>query len=86
MSLRTVNVTTDEELQALKSASCAQSNARVLLWQQAGFGRQQVGCRCTGAEVNEVLRRFLPVGKACVGSALAGRVEWLLAGWQTLYN
>jgi hypothetical protein len=89
------NIATNEELQALKRAGCAQPNAGVLGWQQAGFGGQQVGsqpsfsvlgCRHAGAEVNEALRRFLVVGKTRVGSALAGRVEWVLVGQRTLYK
>jgi hypothetical protein len=93
--LRTANVATIEEVWALKRAGCAQPNAGAFGRQQAGFGRQQVGsrpsfsvlgCRRTGAEVNETLRKFLPVGKARVGSALAGRVGWLLAGLQMLYK
>jgi hypothetical protein len=80
-SLRTVNVATDEEVWALKSAGCAQPNAGALERRQAGFGGQQVGsrpsfsalgCRCAGAEVNAALQIFLLVGKARVGSALAG--------------
>jgi hypothetical protein len=92
--LQTVNVATDEELQALKRAGFVQQNARVLGRQQAGFGGQQVGsrpssalgCRRAEAEMNEELRRFLLVGKAHVGSVLAGQVDWLLAGRQTLYK
>jgi hypothetical protein len=89
------NIATDEEVRALKRAGCAQPNAGALRRQQAGFSGQQVGsrpsfsvlgCQRAGAEVNEVLRRFLPVGKARVGSALTGRVGWLLAGWRTLYQ
>jgi hypothetical protein len=93
--LRTANVPTDEEVRALKRAGCAQPNAGALGRQQAGFGGQQVGslpsfsalgCRRAGTEVNKALGRFLPVGKARVGSALAGRVGWLLAGRLTLYK
>jgi hypothetical protein len=89
------NVATNKEVRALKRASCAQPNAGVLERQQAGSGGQQVssrpsfsalGCRRAGAEVNETLGRFLSVGKARVGSALAGRVGWLLAGRQMLYK
>jgi hypothetical protein len=43
-----------------------------------------LGCWLTGMEVNEVLGRFLPVGKARVGLALAGRAVWPLAGQQSL--
>jgi hypothetical protein len=89
------NVENDEEVQTLKRASCVQPNAGALERQQAGFGGQQVdswlsfsglGCRSAGKEVTEALGRFLQVGKACVRSALAGRVGWLLAGRWTLYK
>jgi hypothetical protein len=83
------NLATDEEVWALKRAGCVQPNAGALGWQQAGFGWQRagsrpsfsaLGCQCTGAEVIAVLRRFLPVGKAHAGSAVAGQVVWPLVG------
>jgi hypothetical protein len=61
------NVATNEEVQALKRAGCAQRNAGALEWQQAGFSRQQVGswlsfsvlgCQCTGAEENAAFCDF----------------------------
>jgi hypothetical protein len=78
---------------ALKGAVCAQPSARTLGQQRAGFSGQQVGswpsfsalgCWRTAAEAYVALRRFLPVGKARAGSALAGQVVGLLAGRRLL--
>jgi ethanolamine utilization microcompartment shell protein EutL len=77
----------------LKWAVCAQPSAGMLGQQRAGFGGRRVGSLPsfsalgswrTVAEVNVALRRFLPVGKAHAGSALAGQVVWTLAGRRSL--